>query len=270
MKWKYILERATATLADKFFIAFISGIIIFVASLINSEWIGNLGTYSALFHMSVEEVYNTAVGHVMLNFPNDYIANHQAEIDDYYNYLKSIDIAFTSIFVFINICYYFTSEKKWGASVFKHVFKMKIVYGTNYQEDQIINSGRVLLRALVFLFLMIALVLIRWVAGINYFFVIFLFFLLLDLPVLFFGKSLLDILTNTRLVYFSNEEQTLLNVNKKEVAKEQSDKITQRNNSSLLVIKNIKIVLWLLFILISLIQYLVKYTFNHLKINELH
>ena len=46
----------------------------------------------------------------MPNYPDDYMSQHQYEIDEYFMYLFGLELKITSIFVLINLFYYVLCE----------------------------------------------------------------------------------------------------------------------------------------------------------------
>lgn len=198
--FELFIKRFFATTIDKVLIMVLAGFLIFSITSIYPFYAEELGTYSALFHMSTLDIYNAAIGSVIKNFPNDMIAQHKTEIDSCYLDYIWLDICFTLQFVAINLIYYYFSERKWSASLCKHYYGLILVSTKENQEGKVISHSQVLLRASIFLVLMIAMILLRWLLGINYWGVIIFFFLLLDFPILLTGKSMIDLLSSTKLI----------------------------------------------------------------------
>lgn len=191
-------RRAIGSLLDKILIILISIITVVIISGINYDFIGDIGTFSAMFHMNTESIHNIAIGHVMPNYPDDYISNHQTEIDEYFHYLFSIELKITSLFLLINIIYMGLFELLFSSSLGKLIMGIKI-YGYPYQSAQKISASTVFLRILCLILIIIAVVAARWQFGFNYYVVIALFFLLVDLPVFFKRQSLIDIISSCKL-----------------------------------------------------------------------
>jgi len=187
-----------ATIIDKILIVWIAGCLIFVAALINIEYIGHLGVFSALFHMSPESLHNMAVGHVMHSFPNDRMNEHQSEIDNYYRYLLGLELTVVILFTFINIVYYHSFERIKKASLGKNSLGLKII---DSSSGIYLTSKQALYRVGIFLIMMFSMIAIRWLVGLNYYVIILLFFLFMDIPIFIVGKSFLDLVTNTECIY---------------------------------------------------------------------
>ena len=198
--WSYLGRRLIGTLFDKAAIIFISILLVFAIGSLDFDFFGDIGIYSALFHMSTGSVYNSAIGHVMANYPNELWSHHKMEIDEFFSYLLRIELKITSLFVLIYIIYYFWLESALGVSIGKYLFRLKLINSSSntYQKITIL---KVTMRA-IFVFVMASLIImLRWLLGFNYYIAIVLFFLVLDFPVLFCKKSLIDIVTCTKLVH---------------------------------------------------------------------
>lgn len=109
------------------------------------------------------------------------------------SYLK-IDITVISIFGFINLAYYYICELILHASLGKYM--LGGICLTN--EDKVISDSEASNRALFLGIFMAVAIVIRFITGVTYNLILILFFLILDLPVIFSGNSLLDIVTNTK------------------------------------------------------------------------
>ena len=196
--------RLFASICDKTAIIAITAILFFIIIIISPQIAGDFGVYSALLHMSTEEIYNCAIGSVLPKYPGDLIVQHKSEVETYFCSLRNIDIIYSTIFVFINTTYFYLAERKWGASLFKHIFKMELHYNGPNNEDVVITNSRILLRSIVFCVMMMLMILLRWIIGINYYGIIIVFFIILDLPVVFVKRSLLDIITGTKYIIKDN------------------------------------------------------------------
>ena len=226
----FLFKRFWASVVDKVLIIIITGLIILLTTAVYQDYIGYLGTYSAFFHMSVQQIYYAAIGNVMGSYPGDRIAQHQIEIDNCYNNYIWLDILYTLQFVAINIIYYYFSERKWGASICKHVFGMVLVSTKSHKIRERIGHSQVLLRTFIFLLLMLGMIALRWLLGINYYGVILIFFLLLDCPIILTGNSLIDILSFTKLIFTKEQSIIIENTDthiKKEKPAVSSDEIAK-------------------------------------------
>lgn len=214
-----IWRRAIASLIDKFFIILISVITVVIISGINYDFIGDIGTYSAMFHMNTESIHNIAIGHVMPNYPDDYISDHQTEIDDYFHYLFSIELKITSLFLLINIIYMGLFELLYSSSLGKLIMGIKI-FGYPYQSANNITASTVFLRIICLILAVVAVVAARWQIGFNYYIVIALFFLVVDLPVLFRRQSLIDIISSCKLFMIPDKKYTKSYIKEEATAKD--------------------------------------------------
>lgn len=208
-----LLRRFVGSMFDKIVIIIISITLILLIGSSSADYMGNLGKYSAFFHMSTTEVYNSAIGTIMLNFPSDRISQHQSEIDECYSKFIFIDIIYTFQFVIVNILYYYFSERKWNASPGKHLLGLVLVSISKKQLYYKIDNSKIMFRSIIFVLLMIIMLTIRWLIGINYYGITILFFLVLDIPVLFTGNSLIDILSRTKLIASANQKILTDNTN---------------------------------------------------------
>ena len=201
----YLGCRLFASVTDKLIIMVICVVLFFVVAAINMDYIGELGTYSAIFHMNGEEIYACAIGHVMQNYSDEYYTHHLAEIDDYHGYLVKLDIIFTMLFTFINIIYYSVSELIFKASFGKYYFGFR--YKNKDNTD--IDISNVLLRAFIFLLMLIFMIWLRWLLRVDYYIIMIIFFFLLDIPVFFTRKSFIDAFSGTKLEYIKNKSDKL-------------------------------------------------------------
>lgn len=206
-RFYYLKKRMGATLIDKVILLVASFFLVFAISFIEYilsggyDFISKLGTFSAIFHMSTDWVYNVAVGFVMKNYPGDVPSSHLVEISSCYTNLILIDILYVSLFALINAIYYGFFELKYKATIGKRNMKMSLIRVKNNQGYPI-TPGRIMLRAAIFFTMIVFSIVFRWLSGYNYYIVIIVFFLLLDIPVLFSQKSLLDILSGTRYIFY--------------------------------------------------------------------
>lgn len=196
----YLARRFYASLIDKFIIVILTVSLFFVAAAINQEYAGELGTYTATFHMMGKEIEACAIGNVMKKYPGDYMNQHQSEIDEYHSYLVKLDVIVTFIFALLNAIYYYTSEIIWRASFGKHTKGFRLMDAS----DTDATNNQILWRVLLFLIIMAGMIGLRWFMGVNYYIIIVLFFLIMDIPVLFTQQSLLEHWTGTVLKWESH------------------------------------------------------------------
>ena len=254
----YLGRRLVGTMIDKIIILVICLVAIFIIGGINYEFFGDLGTFSALFHMTTESVYNSAIGHVMINYPGELMSQHQVEIDEHFNYLLILELKIVSIFALINIVYYGLCELFFSSSIGKLFWRLKLV---NYPYDTLerLSFSKVFSRTLCFMILFGGIIGLRWVVGFNYFIGIILFFLILDLPVFFIQQSLLDIITKTKLVY-GEDISGKNNISEEKAQESKCVKQLDCTKKSL----NRKSVILSIFLFVSLIltHFILSYFFN--------
>ncbi|MBQ7494165.1 MAG: RDD family protein, partial [Bacteroidaceae bacterium] len=113
---------------------------------------------------------NMAVGHVMHSFPNDRMNEHQSEIDNYYRYLLGLELTVVILFTFINIVYYYSSERIKKASWGKNSLGLKIIDSSN---GIYLTSKQALYRVGIFLIMMFCMIAIHWLVGLNYYVIVF-------------------------------------------------------------------------------------------------
>lgn len=204
----YIVRRLIGSIIDKAIILFISLVIILIITSFDYSFSGELGLFSAFFHMTKDSVYSAAIGHVMSFYPDDYMSQHQLEIDNRFQYLIWVELKIAYMFIMINILYYAICEKMISSSLGKSFMNLRLISVPNSNIGKL-SLAKVLFRALCFFIIMSGIIGLRWIMGFNYFIAITLFFLIMDLPVLFKRASLLDILTQTKLIFYNKNKSKL-------------------------------------------------------------
>ena len=194
-----LIRRFFGSIIDKFLI-----LAIFFVGPIAIDYYGapsKLGAYVGLFSASprnYEYIDKSAM--------SDY-GNYKEGISQYYQDQErlanepphigstmELDKSMTTFFILLNLLYYIIFESLLSASLGKRITGGVILDAL----DEKIGFGKVLQRALCGGILMFSLVyLIHFEMMLSYKTVFILFFLLMDLPVLFTKRSLLDILTGT-------------------------------------------------------------------------
>lgn len=112
-------------------------------------------------------------------------------------YTFELDMSITFMFILLNIIYYVLFESLLSASLGKWIFKGILIDGTNRR----IGIGKALSRGLCGGALMAGTYLfLHLLGGLTNIVVVIIFFLLLDIPVLFTKNSLLDLCTRTMYV----------------------------------------------------------------------
>lgn len=110
---------------------------------------------------------------------------------------KELDMSITFSFILLNLIYYVLFESILSASLGKFVFRGKLQNCNNEK----VSFVRVFARAFCGgLFMTIAVLFLHFQLGLSYYYVFLLFFFVMDIPVLFVKRSLLDICTGTKYV----------------------------------------------------------------------
>ena len=105
----------------------------------------------------------------------------------------------------MNIVYYIVWELFLKASLGKYIFRLRVVKEVN--NDKFVDIWDVLYRGTVALGLMVGVVFIRFQLDINYVITMIIYFAILDIPVLFFGKSAIDHISVTKYINKKNENK---------------------------------------------------------------
>ena len=193
-----LFGRFVGSMIDKVFIL-VAFLVIFIA-IDPYGSAGKLGTYRGM--MNASPVNYDYIDRAAMNRYDTYKSStrqyHQEEIPVDRPHIGStleLDLSITFSFIFLNLLYYILSEAIISASLGKRMLGGVLLDGSNVQID----IGKVLLRALCGGALMSIIVfLFRFVMLLNYYIVIVVFFLILDIPVLISNRSLIDILTGTK------------------------------------------------------------------------
>lgn len=205
-KSKYLIKRFLGTLVDKVFICVLATFTVFFIYFFYRGIAGNIGVFSALFHMNTHEVYLTAVGNVMGNYHGDWVSQHEKEISDCLSYYKQLEATMLLLFASFNIVYYFISETICRVSFGKAFFKFILV---NSKTGKKISVIYIMFRVVVFSLLILLMFLFRWTIGVNYYVVVVVYILAMDIPVFLKKRSLLDILTNTKLIFEYQQKENI-------------------------------------------------------------
>lgn len=173
-------------------------------------------TFVTIYQYSAPTYLGTFWGGCLYEIPTTYKFTEAAGCE--YS-LKEIDITVVTIFSIVNFLYYFLFESTLKASLGKY-----ICGGIACTEDEkTISVKNAFLRSLVLILFIVVAVTIRFsILQVSYIFLILLFFCVLDLPILFKEKSLVDIATDT--FYVSRKSL-------------KGDKITPTKDKQALVIK---------------------------------
>ena len=168
MENKNILRRTFSFLVDKVLI-----LLLFIIVVVSPSpyWAaGALGTYSVILKMSPSHYYSQD--------------------------LYSNDLYFTVYFIIVNFIYYLLSECWLKSSFGKYICGLIIV---SKDMHKISLQSTIKRCSLLLLFIVLA-VSIRFVFDTNYIITSILFFLIIDIPALIHGQSILDLVTNTYVV----------------------------------------------------------------------
>lgn len=122
---------------------------------------------------------------------------------DYVGMVRSFDLTITSSFIILNILYYLLSEIFLGASVGKYRMRGRAVDALLGERITISDAFK---RAIIFGLLMFLAVWLRYVFDVSYTIMIVAFFLIIDIPIFFKCRSLIDILSN--VTYVGEEKQS--------------------------------------------------------------
>jgi hypothetical protein len=198
----YIWKRLIGSIIDKVLILLISLIVVLVICCFDYGFSGELGLFGAMLHMSKNSVYCAALGHVISLYNDQNTSSHLLEIDNRFQYMIFVELKISYLFILINIVYYVICEKMISSSLGKSFMNLRLV-SVPYSSFEKLSLSKVLYRAFWFFLIMSCIIGLRWLLGFNYFIAVTLFFLIMDLPVLFKSASLLDILTRTKLIFFN-------------------------------------------------------------------
>lgn len=203
-----LFRRFIGSTLDKLFIILLFGISAICINPFGAS--GALGKYTGMLKIS----------------PNNYEVIDQIEIQRYGQYESSIskyyqdmerilnnsphigstmelDIIITTLFILFNLFYYIIFESTISASPGKRLLGGVLTKVSNKEID----LSKIMVRALYGFILMAVLVLVlHIVMRFNYYIVIIIFFLIMDLPIFFTKRSLLDICTRTK--YIKRERHT--------------------------------------------------------------
>lgn len=197
-------------LLTRFIGSFIDKVLILLLFIIGSFAVspygaaGRLGTYVGL--MSVSPRHYEYIDRAAMNrygTYNDGVSHYYQDMERLVNnppYIGStidLDKAITFSFILFNLLYYVIFETIFSASLYKHMLGGVLLDSENNKirfRQAILRAvcGGILMTSLVFLF--------HYRMGLNHFVIIIMFFLLMDLPVFFIKRSLLDICTGTTYV----------------------------------------------------------------------
>lgn len=212
----YLLKRAVASLLDKLMIVIIIIVINFIFNLFwlimspkekKYMYAEESGIYYGWLFLSPHKIDKLTEIQIMREHGISVLECNNKEremfrkshIDEYVNYKKHIlmlDIIFTLFFAIINSAYFFICEITLRASLWKHIFGFTIMDERKYPID-ISTAAK---RAVIFIALICLVIGFRWYYGGDYFVLSFLFFLILDIPIFFTQRSLLDILSGVKLI----------------------------------------------------------------------
>lgn len=164
---------------------------------------GKLGTYSALMGMKPSTYRFIDIGNELRPSQE---GSEDLSTSAYFNYREqkellnesketslSLDLKITTFFILTNLVYYLFFELLLNASLGKFICKGRIV---NKAGENITISLKVLRSILFFIFMALS-VGVRFLCDTNYYVVIAVFFLIIDIPILFKSQSLIDLISDT-------------------------------------------------------------------------
>ena len=194
-----LFHRFMGSIIDKVFILLLFFVVIVT---IRPYWLHRLGTYFSLFNspttvyknVDIMEKYGT-------NHDNDfavYKAFMEAKLAPLYTGpTKEADKDITFSFIVFNLLYYLFTEGIMSASLGKRMFdgELNDAFGDKIDFDKALK--RALCKGAIMLILVYV---IHWGLTFSNLIAVISFFLIMDVPVLFFKRSLLDKLTGTTYV----------------------------------------------------------------------
>ena len=165
---------------------------------------GDIGSFMGLMNTNpsnyeyIDKIRIDSYGNIYEGVSIEYQmrAREESEIP-YIGYTRDLEIKMCFIFIMVNIFYYIFFE-----------FMIRASLGKNFLGGELVDEGReklsywrILLRSLVF-FAITAVVfcVFRYLVKANYYIIIAVFFLFMDLPLLINKRSLLDICTRTMYI----------------------------------------------------------------------
>jgi len=205
-----LFKRFIGSIIDKLLILFI-----FLFSFVAIE--GNKGIDRGLTYLSIGNFSPSMYEYATLDclyiidmgFPIKYSSKSEQELLERYsntNYVgmvRSFDLTITSAFIFLNILYYLLSEIFLGASVGKYRMRGRAVDALLGERITITDAFK---RAIIGGLLMFLAVWLRYLFDVSYTIAIVLFFLIIDIPIFFKRRSLIDILS--KVTYVGVEKQS--------------------------------------------------------------
>lgn len=202
----YVCFRTFACIMDNSLIIAFFCLLLLGVFAINIKYAGYVGEYLGWFHLDFNKVINGDLFAFSQKYNVDPNVDFEEWIEvkneyyeqfhkDFVRHYLITDLSITLSFVLLNTLYYLISELYLRSSFFKYLFGFVL---EDNQGNQIGNR-RIILRAIILTVLMLLAVSIRFL-GPNYYWCIALFFIVVESPVLFCKKSLVDILSNTIVI----------------------------------------------------------------------
>lgn len=242
-----LLSRFIGSIIDKTMILVVFIMALFVVSFIDSPF--TVVDKAAAYHYVLGAIPSNYyyVEHYIIQEagvegPHDgvsdfYWHNNRRELQEnppYHGMLLNMDLTLTLLFILWNLLYYYISELFLKASLGKFLTGGIVVSGNNRK----INKRNALLRVGMGAFLMLYFVGLRFLVNTNYYVILILFFYVMDLPLLFSKKSLLDILTGTfygkRNLFLRSQDRV------KKYQKRAFDGVSKAGNEHVTIQKNEK------------------------------
>lgn len=210
MKSMSLFKRFIGSIIDKLLI-----LIIFLLGFAAIE--GNKGISRGLTYLSIgnnaPSMYEYATLDCLyiidIGFPVKYSPKSEQELleryssTDYVGMVRSFDLTITSSFIILNILYYLLFEIFLSASVGKYIMKGRAVEALLGERITVTDAFK---RAIILGLLMFLAVWLRFVFDVSYTIVIVAFFLIIDIPIFFKRRSLIDILS--KVTYVGLEKQS--------------------------------------------------------------
>jgi len=169
-----------------------------------------LGSYTSQLNDSPSDYHSLAItksviktyGYDIYNNPErmrqcyDTIKDNHDLIISFENEMLFLDLFITGLFILVNLLYYIIFESIGSASLGKSLLKLVVVSGNNIE----IGKKEAFKRCFLLFLLMLVAVGLRFIFDMNYYITIFVFFLIIDIPVFIKSESTIDIITNTHVI----------------------------------------------------------------------
>ena len=194
-----LFKRILGSLTDKILIIFVFGIVFITITPYEAG--EKIGIYISLLNCSPNDYEYIDIARISnySNLENGLSTYYQAKErlangTPYIGFMKDLDTEITIYFIIFNLIYYILFECIFHASLGKFWFGGVLLDNAEEKAD----ISKITTRALwSTVFMLIAVYGLHFFIGLSYSIVIVLFFLIMDIPVFFTKRSLLDLCTGT-------------------------------------------------------------------------